>query len=451
MMGSVASVYVGSCDPGDVDAIARHVQSALEALGVVRPPGDVLLQPSCPWSHPRYAPEACTDPTTIEGVARSFDGSPLALGVQSLPGFPTRYTTRQASYDRLAARLSARLVRFDEAAFRPVAGATIGRPDGGATEATLELPAAWSTAAFRVSIPRLCGSTILPFAGAVRHLYDLLPHPIQSAEHHRFVEALELLNRIAAPDLIVMDATRATHEGGELSGKPVDLGMFIIGTDAVAVDLVAASAYGVSDAEMGFLPSATSPGNVPRTVTDLEILGDLSLDDVRERSRQVRRLDPNPEAFPLPAKVRVARSPRARLTGPAGALTEVLAMLRLAGISLDAARETTFVLGPAEAIPAGTTDYSTIVFLGDTARGEYSGYSRVVRLAGRNPPVSRLLQDVPFAMTVANVRSDLGWQFMAAGLGARVARGLARMGGAGGVGANPPPSKGGGDRSDSDR
>jgi hypothetical protein len=259
------------------------------------------------------------------------------------------------------------------------------------------------------------------------------------------------LNRIAAPDLIVLDATRATHEGGELSGKPVDLGMLIIGTDPAAVDLVAASAYGVSDAEIGFLPSATSLGSAPRTVTDLEILGDLSLDDVRERSRRVRRLDPNPESFPLPAKVRVARSPRARLTGPAGALTEVLAMLRLAGISLDAARETTFVLGPAEAIPAGTTDYSTIVFLGDTARGEYSGYSRVVRLAGRNPPVSRLLQDVPFAMTVANVRSDLGWQFMMAGLGAQVARGLARMGGAGAAVAVPPPSKGGGDRSDSDR
>ncbi len=444
-MGSMASVYVGSCDPGDVDAIARHVQSALEALGVVRPPGDVLLQPTCAWSHPRYAPDACTEPSTIEGLARAFEGSPLVLGTQSLPGFPTRYTTRQAGYDRLAARLSARLIRFDEAAFRPVAGATIGRPDGGAREATLELPAAWSAAGFRVSIPRLSGSTILPFAGAVRHLYDLLPQAIQAAEHHRIVEALEILARIAAPDLIVLDATRATHEGGELSGKPVDLGSLIIGTDAVAVDRVAAAAYGVSDAEMGFL------GNAPRTIADVEILGDLSLDAIREHSHRIHRLDPNPEAFPVPAKVRVARSPRARLTGPAGALTEVLAMLRLAGISLDAARETTFVLGPAEAIPAGTTDYSTIVFLGDTARGEYSGYSRVVRLAGRNPPISRLLQDVPFAMTVANVRSDLGWQFMMAGLGAGVARSLARMGGAGAAGSVPPPSKGGGDRSDSDR
>jgi uncharacterized protein (DUF362 family) len=451
MVGSMASVYVGSCDPGDVESLGRHLHAAVDALGVVRPAGEVLLQPSCPWSHPRYAPNACTDPQTIQGVARAFDGSSLVLGVQSLPGFPTRYTTRRAGYDHLAATLNARLVRFDEGPFRPVAGATIGRPDGGATETTLEVPAAWRAAAFRVSIPRLSGSTILPFAGALRHLYDLLPPAIQTAEHHRFVEALELLTRIAAPDLIVLDATRPTHEGGELSGVPLELGMLIIGTDAVAVDLVAASAYGVSDAEMGFLPTTTSPGTAPRTVTDVEILGDLSLDDLRERSRRVRRLDPNPEAFPLPAKVRVARSPRARLTGPAGALTEIFAMLRLAGISLDAARETTFVLGPAEAIPAGTTDYSTIVFLGDTARGEYSGYSRVVRLAGRNPPVSRLLQDVPFAMTVANVRSDLGWQFMAAGLGAQVARGLARLGGAGGPGAPSPPSKGGGDRSDSDR
>jgi hypothetical protein len=125
-------------------------------------------------------------------------------------------------------------------------------------------------------------------------------------------------------------------------------------------------------------------------------------------------------------------------------------MLRRGGISFDGSREITFVIGPAEEIPDGTTDYSTIVFVGDSARGEYKGYSRIVRLPTRNPPISRMLQDIPFAMTVANVRSDLGWRFMAAS--ARSALAHALSGGRASVGGNagPDEGKGGGDRAATD-
>ena len=447
----MVSVYVGRCARDDADEVTRHVRAALDALGVALPgSGGVLLHPACPWSHPRYAPDACTVPSTIEGVARAFDGAPLVLGVQSLPGFPTRYTMAKAGYDEMARRLGAAPVRFDEGSFTALPGATLGgaatAPGEDATEATLSIPVAWRDASFRVSIPRLAGSTALPFAGATRHLYDVLPGAMQTEQHHRIEEAVGVLARSAAPELIVLDATHATHEGGEMSGTPVDLGVLVIGTDPVAVDRVAAAAYGVPDDELGFLPASTARGDAPRAVEDVEIVGDLSLADVRALATRVHRLDPNPEAFPRPAKIRVARSPRTRVSGPSGVLTEVFAILRRAGISLDGARETTFVLGPADAIPDGTTDYSTIIFLGDTARGDYKGYSRVIRLQGRNLPVSRVLQDAPFAMTVANVRSELGWQFVAAGWAASIARLTRGVGRVGAGGSSSPAAKGGGDR-----
>jgi uncharacterized protein (DUF362 family) len=445
----MVSVYVGRCERDGVDEVTRHVRAALDALDVAPPGGDVLLQPACPWSHPRYAPDACTEPATVEGVARAFDGAPLVLGIQSLPGFPTRYTAPRAGYDEMSRRIGARQVRFDETAFRRSPDATLGgagtQAGEDATETTLSVSAAWRDAGFRISIPRLAGSTALPFAGATRHLYDLVPQATQTAEHHRIEEAVGVLARVAPPDLIVLDAIRATHEGGELSGLPVELGIVVIGTDPIAVDLVGAAAYGVPDTELAFLRGAATDGDAPRSASEVDVIGDLTLGDVQALATRVHRMDPNPEAFPRPAKIRVARSPRTRLSGPSGTLTEVFAILRRAGIALDGARETTLVLGPAEAIPDGTTDYSTIVFLGDTARGDYKGYSRVVRLQGRNLTVSQVLQDVPFAMTVGNVRSELGWQFLAAGWAAGLARAFGSVGRVGAGRSVPPAAKGGGE------
>ena len=441
-----ATVYIGACEAPARDDVARHVRAALEALSVAAPDGgSVVIQPASPWSHPAYAPDACTVVGTIEGVATAFAPKPVLVGVNSLPGFPTRYTTRAAGYDELANRIGARIVRFDEAATRTIPGAVIPEPDGRGTEAVLAVPTEWLDAAFRVSVPRLAGSTILPFAGATRHLFDLLPPDMQAAELHRIHEAIGLLAAAAPPNLVVLDAIDATHEGGETSGAPVHLGALIVGTDPVAVDLVAAVAYGVPISELLFA------ANGGPSLDDLVIVGDLSLDELRKRAKSVRRLDPNPEAFALPSKIRVARSPRARLAGASGTLTEALASLRRGGVSFDGARETTFVIGPAETIPDGTTDYSTIIFVGDSARGEYKGYSRIIRLPGRNPPLSRMLIDVPFAMTIANVRSQLGWRFMVAGLASAVARMFGRGGGAGGSTPGPDAAKGGGDRPAQDR
>ena len=120
----MTSVYLASCDRYDPDAIARHVQSASDALGVALPrQGSALLHASLPWSHPRYAPHAHTHPAVLEGIARALEGSSVSIGAQSLPGFPTRYSFGKAGYDKLSRRIGAGLMAFDEGDFRSVSSA----------------------------------------------------------------------------------------------------------------------------------------------------------------------------------------------------------------------------------------------------------------------------------------------------------------------------------------
>jgi hypothetical protein len=243
----------------------------------------------------------------------------------------------------------------------------------------------------------------------------LLPADNQLAELPRAVETGMAAGIAAPPSLIVVDAIEATHRGAELSGVPVELGVLIVGTDPEAVELVAGVAYGVEpDAGAG---QAGTP-----SLADVTIVGDLDLAELRLRARGVERLDPAPEHYPLPGQVKVIRSERSSLAGVAGALTETFAVLARAGIGLAKARETTFVIGQVEGIPNGQSEQATIVFLGDSAGGDYAGYSRVIRLTGRTVPVSKVLMDVPYAMTVANLRTELGVEFALARVASRFAR-----------------------------
>lgn len=410
-------VYLVACETYDAERIQAGVKAAAQALGVALPErGEALLHATCPWAHPRYAPAAHTTPAVIEGVGRALAGTTLALGGNSVPDFPTRYSFRHAGYEALARRLGARLLPFDEAPTRSV---TVTSP--GVLSGSIVVPAA-TRDAFTVALPRLTGSTYLPFAGAMRHLHSLLPKAGQLEQHHRLPEKLIDLLPATTPNLIVVDAIQALHRGGELSGEPVNLGVLIIGTRPAAVDWVCAAAFGLEPDQVDVLKLASERGLGPSAFSDITLLGDVSLDDLRARAQQVQRVDPRPEHYPLPDHIKVIRSEKARQAGVSGSLTEMFLMLEQAGLSLKRARETTFVIGNVAEVPRGKSEYATIVFLDDTSRGEYAGYSRVVRLQGRNVPLSRLLLDVPFAMTLVNLRAELGGEFATAGFQASLAR-----------------------------
>jgi hypothetical protein len=120
------------------------------------------------------------------------------------------------------------------------------------------------------------------------------------------------------------------------------------------------------------------------------------------------------------------------MAGTAGGLTEVFLTLEHGGISLKKARESVIVIGQVDNVPPGKSDTATIIFLDDTARAEYRGYSRVVRLRGRYVPLSTLLNDVPYAMKVSNLRNELGGEMVTASFSSKVARLIGRLtGGAG--------------------
>lgn len=421
-------VYIVDCAQYDPRTIETGIRTAAEALGVVLPRGQtVLIHPDCPWAHPRFAPNAFTHPEVIEATAVALAGNALTIATNSLPKFPTRYSYRKAGYVDLAHRLGAKLVAIDEASTQ-----IVQLPKESVVDKQAALPNVALETDFTVALPKLTGSTFVSFAGAIRHHQSLLQDDAQVQGHHRLHAKMVDLLEVALPDLIIVDAITATHKGGELSGQPVELGVLIIGTNPVAVDAVCAVAYGFDPADIEYLQLATERGYGLIDLAQIQVLGDLTLDALKERAKQVEHVDPYPDHYPLPSQVKVMRSDKSRMAGTAGGLTEVFLTLEHGGISLKKARESVIVIGQVDNVPPGKSDTATIIFLDDTARAEYRGYSRVVRLRGRYVPLSTLLNDVPYAMKVSNLRNELGGEMVTASFSSKVARLIGRLtGGAG--------------------
>lgn len=416
-------VYIVDCASYDPLAIETGILAAAQALGVILPRHQkVLIHPDCPWAHPRYAPYAFTHPRLIEGTALALVGNALTIATNSLSGFPTRYSYRKAGYMDLAHHLRAGLVAIDETPTQ-----MIPLPAESVVDKQVALPDIVLKADFTVALPKLRGSTFVAFAGAIRHHQSLLQDDAQIQGHHHLDTKMVDLLGIALPDLIVVDAIIATHKGGELSGQPVELGMLIIGTNPVAVDAICALAYGLDPTEVKYLQLAAERGYGPIDPAQIQLLGDLTLDGVRERGKRVEHVDPYPEHYPLPSHIKVMRSDKSSPTGTSGGLTEVFLMLERGGIRLDKARETVIVVGQVGEVPPGHSELATIIFLDDTARAEYRGYSRVVRLRGHPVPLSALFKDVPYAMQVANLRNELGEEMFAAIFLSRAARLVNRL------------------------
>ena len=399
-------VYLLAVPQYDPTQIAQAVKQAAAELGVKWEGKSAVLLADCPWAHPKYAPHAHTHPEFVKGVAQAFPKAALTIAANSLPGYPTRYSFRNTGYAPVASQLSAQLIPLDEAATRKVAV-----PNGKVMTAA-RLPSVWLNAGLRVAMPKLRQSTLVPFAGVMRQFQSLLPQPDQLADSHRLPEKMADLLPAVPVDLIAVDAIQVLHRGGEVSGVPLDLGVLIVGTHAAAVDTVCAVALGLDPASVDFLREARERGAAPTDLTQIEILGDLGLEELRTRSQKVELADPNPANYPLPAHIKVLRSEKARQAGVSGVLAEVFYIIRNTAISLKSAPLTTIVIGDVSNVPKGKDEYSTLIFMDDTSRGDMAGYGRIVRLAGRNIALSQVLNDVPYAMKAANVKTDLGADFM---------------------------------------
>lgn len=82
------------------------------------------------------------------------------------------------------------------------------------------------------------------------------------------------LARATKPHLSIVDGFVAMHREGPRHGTPIKLGTVIVGTDAVAVDAVAAAVMGFAPRRIGYLALAEKAGLGIANLDAIEVVGD---------------------------------------------------------------------------------------------------------------------------------------------------------------------------------
>lgn len=302
---------------GKLDAA---MEEALELLGgvkdIARGKERVLIKPNLVADASSFT----TSPWAVEALARIMkaagkdvsigEGSAAAGGFNEIGG--QTFRARKASvlepmqrhifdrlgYSELARRLGVPLVNLHvgEMAKVEVRGA-LAYPE-------LQLHRALVDTDLLCSVPMMKTHNLAGVTLGMKNLIGLYPGSVygtvRAGVHDHAADrgspgaAYEILDMVRASKLglVVVDGSMAMEGDGPTQGHVVQMNLIVAGTNALATDMVAASAMGFEPGEVPTFTTAHRIGMTPTRLDQIEIRG-ARLQDVRQRFDRPRMLSWN--------------------------------------------------------------------------------------------------------------------------------------------------------------
>jgi uncharacterized protein (DUF362 family)/Pyruvate/2-oxoacid:ferredoxin oxidoreductase delta subunit len=131
-----------------------------------------------------------------------------------------------------------------------------------------------------ISLAKLKTHTLTLMTCAVKNMFGSIPG-FRKAEYHKeatkpkdFAEVLVDIFSLTKPHLTLVDAVVCMDGDGPSSGDPKYAGLLFSGTDAVALDLVAAKIMGFKEGEIDTTSVARKRGLGPKSLDQIEIRGE---------------------------------------------------------------------------------------------------------------------------------------------------------------------------------
>lgn len=275
-------VIIRRCESYDVELIRRIIREGLEELDL-RPSGRTLLKPNVVASGPLF-PHAHTRPEFVEGVLRALrdrDGGmqELAVGERCGITIPTRLAFEGANYYEMFERVGVKHYHFEE---EPQVEIPLHHPER--LRDYLFTPEPVARADFFVNCPKFKSHPWTTVTFAMKNYIGIQDDRHRLIDHdHRLDDKVADLQYVVQPQFIAIDAITA-GEGRMLTPIPFDLGLVIMGNNSVAFDSVCASIIGVDPETIPHVQKARERGFGPTDLDAIEITGDVSLEEAKQRA-----------------------------------------------------------------------------------------------------------------------------------------------------------------------
>ncbi len=281
-------VYIWNVEGYDVDRIREVVGASMDGMSL-RVGRRVLVKPNAVISHPTLFPHAFTRPEFLDGVLGaidrrvSSDTMEIAVGERCGITIPTRFAFINAGYGPVIEKHQARTYYFEE---EPAVEVRLRRK--GRLRDAIYTPEPMTRTDFLVNCPKFKSH---PWTGVTFALKNFIG--IQDDAHrlvdHDFAldEKIADLQEIVSPSLIAIDAVIG-GTGRMLVPEPVTLDLVICGVNPVAVDATCCRIAGIEPESIDHVRICSERGIGPLDERDIELRGDVELEEARERAKPIK-------------------------------------------------------------------------------------------------------------------------------------------------------------------
>ncbi|MBM3297780.1 MAG: DUF362 domain-containing protein, partial [Candidatus Aminicenantes bacterium] len=280
-------VILRRVDRYDPAAVAGVVREGIEELGLApRLKGRVTIKPNVVFAHHKLAPAAYTRAEFLEGLVtalkdKASGGMDITVAERCGSAIPTTRMFRRAGYYRLKKKLGFKLEAIEEAKKVKVA---LSR---GTLHHQIRTARSIVERDFLVYAPKLKTNVLVlgPTTALKLNIGLLLDRERMWNHNERLDEKIVDLLEVGTPDFIATDGVETCIGGNQLTGEGKHLGAVILAAHPLAHDVVCSHIFNLDPAGVGYLKLAAERGYGSLRLGDIDLQGDIALDELQRRTR----------------------------------------------------------------------------------------------------------------------------------------------------------------------
>jgi uncharacterized protein (DUF362 family) len=289
-MGGREKVILRRCDTYDPAGIAGIIKGGLEDFGLaLRIGGRITIKPNTVMAHHKVCPVAYTRPEFLDGLLTAIEGiapekSTVTIAEKCGAAIPTSRMFRRAGYYKLKKKHRVKLLPIEEAAKKTVP------LEKGRIHEKIRTARAIADRDFLIYTPKLKTNALSHgLTAALKLNIGILCDGERMWNHnYNLDEKIVDLLEIGYPDFIATDAIEISAGGNHLTQHGHHLGVVIMATNPLAHDVVCAHILHLDPRRVGHLASAHERGYGSISLDDIDLCGDISLEETKERTESLK-------------------------------------------------------------------------------------------------------------------------------------------------------------------
>ncbi len=284
-----AKVILRRAETYDPSLIAAIIRQGMDELGVgPRIQGRITIKPNVVMAHSKVTPSAFTRPEFLDGLlaaVESVSGGSGRVTVAEKCGaaVPTTRMFRRAGYYRLKKKHNFRLLAIEEARKTTV------ELKKGIIHHKIRTAREIVDRDFLIYAPKLKTNSLSHgLTAALKLNIGLLCDRERMWNHnYNLDEKIVDLLEVGYPDFIATDAIEVSWGGNHLTQHGHHLGVILMATNPVAHDVVCSHIFHLEPRQIGHLVAAEKRGYGSLSLADIDLSGDISLEEIQERTRTI--------------------------------------------------------------------------------------------------------------------------------------------------------------------